>query len=274
MTGRPLSRRQVLRAAATLPALGLAACGAGPHAPEAVSTSAARVVPRRSADRGHANHGWLDTYHTFSFAGYHDPSFMQFGALRVLNQDRLEPGRGFAMHGHRDMEIVSYVLEGTMEHKDTLGNGSRIRPGDVQFMSAGAGVRHSEFNASSSAGLHFLQMWILPEASGTRPRYAQQHFPREERLGELKLVVSPDGEQGSLVVGQDARLHVGSLRHGDAPRHVLAPGRAAWVHVAEGSVAVNGVTLGPGDGAALEGEHVELRGLADTELVLWEVAAS
>jgi len=228
---------------------------------------------RRSADRGHADHGWLDTYHTFSFADYHDPDFMGFGTLRVLNQDRVAPGMGFPRHGHRDMEIVSYVLEGALEHQDSLGNGSQMRPGEVQLMSAGTGVLHSEYNASKKDGLHFLQMWILPAQRSTPPRYEQKAFPEAERRGRLRLVVAPDGQDGALTIGQDARLHVGLLDGAERIQHALAPGRAGWLHVARGELELNGQRLGPGDGAALLDEpRLELARGHGAEFVLWELA--
>ncbi|MEM7517898.1 MAG: pirin family protein [Planctomycetota bacterium] len=238
---------------------------------------AAAVNVRRSADRGHANHGWLDTYHTFSFAGYSDPEFTQFGPLRVLNQDRVTGGGGFPMHGHRDMEIVSFVLEGEMAHRDTMGNGSIIRPGDVQLMSAGHGVRHSEFNASDSAGLHFLQMWVLPAERSTEPRYEQRAFTRESRENRLRLVVSPQGEEGSLTIGQDASLYTALLAESRTLEHRLEPGRAAWLHLASGDLRVNGQELEAGDGAAIVNpsssspSRVDFLGRADAEFVLWDV---
>jgi len=229
---------------------------------------------RRSADRGHADHGWLDSRHTFSFGDYHDPDHMGFSVLRVLNQDRVQAGQGFPTHGHRDMEIVSYVLEGVLEHKDSLGNGSQMRPGDVQLMSAGTGVMHSEFNASPQAGLHFLQMWILPARRGVAPRYAQQAYPEAERRGRLRLVVSPDAREGSLPIGQDARLYIGLLDGKERIRHELPAGRAAWLHVARGALQLNGTALDAGDGAALRDERVlDLgRGRA-AEFVLWDLPA-
>lgn len=226
---------------------------------------------RRSADRGHADHGWLDTYHTFSFAEYHDPDFMGFSVLRVLNQDRVAAGHGFPHHGHRDMEIVSYVLEGALEHQDSLGNGSQMRPGEVQLMSAGSGVLHSEYNASKQAGLHFLQMWILPAKHGTPPRYEQKDFAGE-REGRLALVVSPDGRDGSLSIAQDARLYAGKLEGKQRAELELAPGRVAWVHVALGRIQVNGQLLGPGDGAALRDEPKLVFEKGErAELVLWDL---
>ena len=276
-SARALSRRELLGAAAGLSALGLTGCaprGAGGTSTglAGASTPLAPLRLRPSAARGHADHGWLDTYHTFSFANYRDPAHERFGPLRVINQDRVTPGRGFPMHGHRDMEIVSYVLAGEMAHEDTMGNGSVIRPGDVQLMSAGRGVRHSEFNASDAGGLHFLQMWVLPARSGGEPRYEQRAFSRAERTGRLRQVVSPDGQDGSLTIGQDARLFAGLFRSGDAASHVLSGGRGAWLHVASGSLRAQGQLLGPGDGAALTGAgRVELEGVGDAEFVLWDV---
>ncbi len=227
---------------------------------------------RRAADRGHANHGWLDAHHTFSFADYHDPEHMQFGPLRVLNQDRIQAGQGFPTHGHRDMEIVTYVLDGTLEHKDNMGNGSRITPGDVQFMSAGSGVTHSEFNPSPDEALELLQMWILPSQRGNTPRYEQRHFPSEERNGTLCLVVSPDGEHNSLTIGQDARLYVGHLDAGQTVQHSLAPGRSAWVHLARGRALIAGETLEAGDGLAVSDESaLQFEGLDNAELVVWDL---
>jgi hypothetical protein len=227
---------------------------------------------RRSAERGHADHGWLDTFHTFSFADYHDPDFMGFSVLRVLNQDRVAPGHGFPRHGHRDMEIVSVVLEGVLEHQDSLGNGSRMHPGEVQLMSAGRGVLHSEYNGSKEHGLHFLQMWILPARAGTAPRYEQKEFALAERRGRLRLVVAPDGREGALTIGQDARLYAGLVDGAERVRHELAPGRVGWLHVARGRVRANGETLGPGDGAALVDERELLLDQGEAaELVLWDL---
>ncbi|MEM7517160.1 MAG: pirin family protein [Planctomycetota bacterium] len=230
---------------------------------------------RKSEDRGHANHGWLDSYHTFSFADYFDPEFMQFGVLRVINQDQVEPGRGFGTHGHRDMEIVSYVLDGVLEHKDSMGTGAQMRPGEVQLMSAGTGVTHSEFNGSSDDPLHFLQMWILPKEKSTAPRYEQKAYSEEERRGKLRLVVSPDGEQGSLTINQDVKLYVSLLGPGDVAEHTLDQAQAAWVHIARGKVKLNGHELGPGDGAAITDEaSLSFEGVEDAEFVLWEVPVS
>jgi len=212
------------------------------------------ITIRRAEERGHADHGWLDTRHTFSFADYHDPAHMGFGDLRVINEDRVQPGAGFPTHGHRDMEIISYVLEGELAHRDSLGNGSTIRPGEVQRMSAGTGVRHSEMNASASQPVHFLQIWILPSQRGLAPGYEQRAFPSEERRGRLRLVASPDGRDGSVTVHQDARLSIALLADGERVRHELASGRRAWVHVARGELTVNGSRLRAGDGAAVEDE--------------------
>ena len=227
---------------------------------------------RRSEDRGHADHGWLDTYHTFSFAHYHDPDFMGFSVLRVINQDVVAPGQGFGTHGHQDMEIVSYVLDGVLEHKDSMGNGSRMHPGEVQLMSAGTGVTHSEFNGSSDAPSQFLQMWILPAQRGTKPRYEQKEYPAAERRGALRLVVAPDGADGAVTIGQDARMFAGLLDGAERIEHTLPAGRCAWLHVARGSLVLNGEELRPGDGAALQDESklVFERGQG-AEFVLWDL---
>jgi redox-sensitive bicupin YhaK (pirin superfamily) len=202
---------------------------------------------RKSEDRGHANHGWLDSFHSFSFADYHDPAHVQFSVLRVINEDRVVPGAGFPTHGHRDMEIVSYVLEGALEHKDSMGTGSVIRPGDVQRMSAGTGVRHSEYNASKSELVHFLQIWILPEVNSIQPGYEQKHFEPEELGGQLRIIASPDGRDGSVTVHQDVVLYAAKLD---------APGRRAYVHVARGSLQLNGLPLAAGDGVRIENESL------------------
>lgn len=228
---------------------------------------------RRSEERGHANHGWLDAHHTFSFAEYQDPEWVQFETLRVINQDRIQPSMGFGTHGHRDMEIVTYVLDGVLEHKDSMGNGSRIHPGEVQYMSAGSGVTHSEFNGSTEEPAHLLQMWVHPSENGTQPRYDQRTYPVEGRRGRLQQVASPDGAEGSIPIGQDARLFIGLFDDGERFTHELAPERSAWVHVARGRVRVNGEELGPGDGAGLrEAGGIELEGVEGAELVLWDLA--
>lgn len=202
---------------------------------------------RRSNARGHAEHGWLESRHTFSFAGYRDPAQMGFGPLRVINEDRVQPGMGFGTHPHQDMEIISYVLEGTLEHKDSMGNGSVIRPGDVQHMSAGSGVTHSEFNGSKDELVHFLQIWIQPNERGGAPHYGQQHFTRAQRLDQLRVVASGDGRNGSITIRQDAVMLAGLLSGGTTLEHVVQPGRRAWVHIANGSVTTAGNALHAGD---------------------------
>ena len=220
------------------------------------------VTVRKAKERGHFNHGWLDTYHTFSFADYYDPSEMGFGALRVINEDKVEPGRGFGMHGHRDMEIITYILEGALEHKDSMGNGSVIRPGDLQRMSAGTGVTHSEFNPSREAPVHFLQIWLLPRERGLPPGYEQKRFPQKERRGRLRLVAAGDGRDGAVTIHQDADLWTALLQPGESVRHALVPGRYAWLHVARGAVSLNGSTLGAGGGAAVSDEvAIEITGV-------------
>jgi len=208
---------------------------------------------RRAAERGHAQHGWLDSWHSFSFADYHDPAHMGYSALRVINEDRIQPGTGFGTHGHRDMEIVSYVLEGALAHKDSMGTGSTIVPGDVQRMSAGRGVQHSEFNHSKGGVTHFLQIWIEPSVRGIPPGYEQKHFDAASKRGRLRLVASPDGAEGSVTIHQDARLYVTLLDGAERAIHALAPGRKAYVHVARGALAVNGTPLGAGDALKASG---------------------
>ena len=226
---------------------------------------------RRSQDRGHADFGWLDTYHTFSFGQYHDPEHMGFSVLRVINQDRVQPGQGFGTHPHRDMEIISYALAGVLEHRDSMGNGSQVHPGEVQFMSAGSGITHSEFNGSQDDVLEFLQMWVIPAETGGVPRYDQRRFFHEGDTG-FRLAVSPDGQDGSIVIGQDARLYVGRLGAGETVRHVLPPGRKAWLHLARGALDLNGNGLEAGDGAAIEGEpELRLRAEGAAELVLFDL---
>ena len=207
---------------------------------------------RKAPDRGHANLGWLDSHFTFSFADYYDPNHMGFADLRVINDDVISPGRGFGTHPHRDMEIITYVLDGALQHRDSMGNGSIIRPGDVQRMSAGTGVTHSEFNASPSEPVHLLQIWILPDRRGHAPGYEQKHFPAEEKRGVLRLVASPQGDKGSVSLNQDARMYAGLLDGDETATHELREGRVAWVHVARGSLALNGQRLEAGDGASLE----------------------
>lgn len=206
---------------------------------------------RPAAARGLANFGWLHSQHSFSFGSYYDPQHMGFSDLLVINEDRVRPGRGFDTHGHRDMEIFSYVLEGALEHKDSMGTGSVIHPGDVQMMSAGSGVRHSEFNASRSDEVHFLQIWIVPDRKGVAPRYQQQHFSAEEKRGRLRLIISPDGAEGSLSVYQDARVHAGLFDGDEQQRFELPANRFAYVHVARGTLEVNGEHLSAGDAVKL-----------------------
>ena len=226
---------------------------------------------RRSDERGHARHGWLDSRHTFSFADYHDPRHMGFRDLRVINEDRVEPSRGFAPHSHRDMEIVSYVLAGALAHEDSLGNGSVIRPGDVQRMSAGTGITHGEQNPSASEPVHFFQIWILPERDGLAPSYEQKHFPAEERRGRLRLVASRDGREGSIRIHQDVDLFATLLGVRDALEHALRPGRHAWLQVARGRCTLNGVALEAGDGVAVSEEtSLRLAG-GDAELLLFDL---
>jgi len=225
-------------------------------------------------ERGHTNLGWLDSYHTFSFGDYHDPDHMGFSDLRVINEDRVKPGKGFGTHGHRDMEILSLVLEGALEHKDSMGTGSTIRPGDVQRMSAGTGVTHSEFNPSKDAPVHFLQIWILPERAGLRPEYEQKRFPEAERRGRLRLIASRDGREGSVTIHQDASVYVASLDAGQRVEHRPAAGRSAWVQVARGSLKLNGKALEAGDGAAIAGEaELTITALEPSELLLFDLAA-
>jgi hypothetical protein len=228
---------------------------------------------RPSNARGHANHGWLDSYHTFSFANYYDPAHMGVSNLRVINDDTVMPGQGFGTHGHQDMEIVSYVLDGALEHKDSMGNGSVIRPGDIQRMSAGTGVRHSEYNPSPAEPVHFLQIWLVPNRNGVQPGYEQKHFALENRRGRLVLLVSPDGRDGSLSAHQDGLLYGTLLETGESVEHRLAAGRRAYVHVARGQVAINGTPLGSGDGATLDDvDHVHLEGLGHVEVLLFDLS--
>ena len=206
---------------------------------------------RKANERGHANHGWLDSYHSFSFADYYDPEHMGFGPLRVINEDRVAAGQGFGTHGHRDMEIISYVLEGELAHKDSMGNGSVIRPGDVQRMSAGTGVRHSEYNHSQVGATHFLQIWIMPDRAGAEPGYQEAHFSVADKDGKLRLVASPDGRDGSVSMNQDARLYAGLFDGSQSASYVLPAERLGYVHVARGKVSVNGQSLAAGDAIKL-----------------------
>jgi redox-sensitive bicupin YhaK (pirin superfamily) len=230
------------------------------------------ITVRKSGERGHADHGWLDSRHTFSFADYHDPAHMGFRALRVINEDRVAAGQGFDRHSHRDMEIVSYVLEGALEHKDSMGTGAVIRPGDVQRMSAGTGVTHSEYNASRKDPVHFLQIWLLPNRRGIAPSYEQKTFSQADKAGRLRLVASPGGEDGSVTVHTDAQLYAGVFAAGQTAEHALAPGHHAWVHVVRGTARVNGAELGAGDAAALSEERtVRIEGIDAAEVLVFDL---
>ena len=231
------------------------------------------IVRRPSEERGRANHGWLDSRHTFSFADYHDPAHMGFRSLRVINEDRVQPAQGFGTHGHRDMEILSYVLEGELAHRDNMGTGSVIRPGDVQRMSAGTGVLHSENNPSSTQPVHFFQVWLLPAQRGIKPSYEQKRFEPAEKQGRLRLVASSDGREGSITVNQDADLYAGLFKAGEGARLDLRPGRHAWVQVARGEITLNGESLGTGDGAAVSDETaLELTASSDAEVLVFDLA--
>ena len=232
---------------------------------------------RRSAERGHFDHGWLDTSHTFSFGEYHDPRFMGFRALRVLNEDRVRPGKGFGTHGHRDMEIISYVLEGALAHEDSLGNGSVIVPGDVQYMSAGTGVRHSEFNGSATEPVHFVQIWIMPDAEGLPPRYDQKRFDAPQKTNRLRLVASSSGADGSIVIRQDANLYASVLEPKAAVSLELPQGRHLWVQTLRGELDVNGNRLEAGDGLAASEERsfsltAGAQGAYGAELLVFDLA--
>lgn len=231
------------------------------------------ITIRPAKERGRANHGWLDSHHTFSFADYYDPNHVGFRALRVINDDRVQPGQGFGTHPHRDMEIISYVLEGALSHRDSMGTGSTIRPGDVQRMSAGTGVLHSEFNASKTEAVHFLQIWLLPAERGIQPGYEQKSFSREDREGQLRIVASPEGLDGSVTLHADARLYAGLLDAGRRAELPLVRSRHAWVHVARGRARVNGHELGEGDGAAISDEpSVVVEGVDASEVLVFDLA--
>jgi quercetin 2,3-dioxygenase len=228
---------------------------------------------RRSEERGHEDHGWLDTRHTFSFAEYVDPKFMGFRSLRVINEDRVQPGKGFPTHRHAEMEIISYVLEGAIAHKDSTGTGATLRPGEVQRMTAGTGIAHSEFNPSAEEPLHFLQIWILPEKHGLPPGYEQKRFKDEERRNRFRLVASRDGREGSLVIHQDVSIYATTVTANEHIRHSLEKGRSAWIQVARGEVDFNGFALNEGDGASATGETaLDLRALRDSELLVFDLA--
>jgi redox-sensitive bicupin YhaK (pirin superfamily) len=231
------------------------------------------IVTRPANQRGHFNHGWLDTYHTFSFASYYDPKHMGFGTLRVINDDTVAPGQGFGTHGHRDMEIISYVLDGALEHRDSMGSGSVLRPGDVQRMSAGTGVMHSEFNHSSDASVHFLQIWIHPQKKGLAPGYEEKSFPNEDKKGRLRLIASPDARDGSLKIHQDVNVFASILEANDELEYTLQPGRQGWIQIARGRLRLNDVELRKGDGTALNDEpHITLKGIEEVEFLLFDLA--
>jgi len=227
---------------------------------------------RKSEERGHANHGWLKSQHSFSFADYYDPRHVGFGPLRVINEDRVAPGAGFGTHGHRDMEIISYVLDGALEHKDSMGTGSVLHYGDVQRMSAGSGVRHSEFNGSKTEPVHFLQIWIQPDQQGIAPSYEEKHFPLADKQGRLRLIASGDGREGSVLIHQDASLYAAILDGADQAEHALAAKRLGYVHVIRGQVTVNGVALKGGDALKISGEErVGFSSAEAAELLLFDL---
>ncbi len=227
---------------------------------------------RKSEERGKANFGWLDSKHSFSFGHYYDPAYMGFGPLRVINEDRVAPGGGFPTHPHSNMEIISYVLEGALEHKDSIGTGSVIRPDDVQRMTAGSGVRHSEFNASKTDPVHFLQIWVIPEQEGLKPSYEQKSFSGEEKRGRLRLIGSRNGREGSVTIHQDVDLYATVLKAGDVVTHVIADGRGAWVQVARGTATLNGTPLKAGDGVAVrQSGALTLEGTDEGEVLLFDM---
>mgnify|MGYP001229578359 FL=1 len=227
---------------------------------------------RKAGERGHANHGWLDSYHSFSFADYHDPRHMGFASLRVINEDVVQPGKGFGTHGHRDMEIITYILAGALEHKDSMGNGSVIRPGDVQRMSAGTGVQHSEFNPSQGELVHLLQIWIMPNVSGIEPGYEEKHFDATSKRGRLRLIASDDGRDGSVTIHQDATVYAALIDGAERISHPLAAGRQVYVHVARGSVVVNGHALAAGDALKAGGvAAVEFESGMQAEVLLFDL---
>jgi len=231
------------------------------------------IAIRKSEARGHANHGWLDSYHTFSFANYYDPKYMNFRSLRVINEDVINGGKGFGTHGHTDMEIITYVLEGALEHKDSLGTGAVIKPGEVQRMSAGTGIQHSEFNHSPTDPVHLLQIWLLPDRNGLKPSYEQRDFPLAERQGRLRLVAARDARDGAVKIHQDVDLYAAVLDKDSRVSHALQPNRHAWVQVARGSVLLNGLTLENGDAAAVSGEsELAIEAAEDAEFLLFDLA--
>ena len=226
---------------------------------------------RKSEDRGHANHGWLDSYHSFSFADYFDPDHVSYGPLRVINEDRIQAGAGFGTHGHRDMEIISYVLDGALAHEDSMGNGSTIVPGDVQRMSAGSGVRHSEFNHSQTGVTHFLQIWIQPKFTGIKPSYEQKYFSADEKRGRLRLIASPGGEDGSVSLNQDAKLYAGLFDGDESAETVIAAARRGYVHVARGSVSINGQPLRAGDALKTGPGTIRIEGGLAAEVLVFDL---
>lgn len=231
------------------------------------------ITMRPAGERGHADHGWLDTYHSFSFADYYDPRQMGFRSLRVINEDRVAPGGGFGTHPHRDMEIITYVLEGALEHRDSMGNGSVIRPGDVQRMTAGTGVAHSEYNPSSTEPVHLLQIWIYPEKKGLKPSYEEKNFPEEERRGKFRAIASPDGDDGSVKIHQDAALYAALVAPGETVERKLDAGRHAWLQVARGKVALGETVLAAGDAAAIsDEERIAITGVENAEVLLFDLA--
>jgi quercetin 2,3-dioxygenase len=230
------------------------------------------ITLRKAQDRGHAQHGWLDSWHTFSFGDYYDPKHMGFRSLRVINDDSVAPGKGFPTHSHRDMEIITYVLDGSLEHKDSMGNGSVMKPGDVQRMTAGTGVGHSEFNGSRNEPVHFLQIWVLPEARNLPPGYEQKHFSKEDRRGSLRLVASREGADGAVQVHQDMKLFAGLFGAGDSVSYALPAGRHAWLHVARGKIRVNGHDLEAGDAVQASDEAaLSLSDASDAEVLLFDL---
>ena len=229
------------------------------------------IALRRSEERGHANHGWLDSWHSFSFADYHDPAHVGFGPLRVINEDRVQAGAGFGTHGHRDMEIISYVLDGALAHEDSMGNGSAIVPGDVQRMSAGTGVRHSEFNHSKTGVTHFLQIWIQPKFTGIKPSYEQKHFSAEDKRGRLRLIASPDGRDGSVSMNQDAFLYAGLFEGAENAALTIVAGRRGYFHVARGRITVNGQLLGAGDALKTGDGLITLAGGQGAEVLVFDL---
>jgi redox-sensitive bicupin YhaK (pirin superfamily) len=227
---------------------------------------------RRAQERGYADHGWLKSFHSFSFADYHDPEHVEFGPLRVINEDRVSPGQGFGTHSHRDMEIISYVLEGELAHKDSTGTSSTIKPGDVQRMSAGRGVKHSEFNPSDSEGVHFLQIWIHPNVQGVAPSYEEKRFSADEKRGRLRLIASPDRAEGSVLIQQDARVFAGLFDGDESAEFVIGPGRLAYVHVARGAITANGAALQAGDALKLtDNDKLTLRQGRDAEVLVFDL---